>query len=53
MDPVSITYYALVCGVLAGFLPPRMGRLAKIAVGIAVGLIAAAILPALRALAGM
>jgi uncharacterized transporter YbjL len=53
MDPVSIAYYALVCGLLAGFLPVRLGRLAKIGVGLAVGLLAATLLPAARGLIGI
>ena len=53
MDPVSVAYYALVCGLLAGVLPPGLGRLAKVGVGVGVGLVAATALPALRGVLGL
>jgi hypothetical protein len=52
MDPVTLVYYATVCALLARFLPPDLGRPAKLALGAAVGLVSAAVLPVLRGLAG-
>ena len=49
MDPVTLLFYALVCGGL-GAAGPRLGRLwVRIVIGAAVGFGAAAALPWLRA----
>ena len=53
MDPVSVAFYAIVCGLLAGLLPARLGRAAKIATGLAVGILSATALPLLRTLVGL
>ncbi|MGE0501795.1 MAG: hypothetical protein AB7I79_12680 [Rhizobiaceae bacterium] len=52
MDPVTLTFYAAVCGLLAGFVPTA-SRAFRIALGIGVGLVAAAVLPPLRAAMGI
>lgn len=53
MDPVSIVYYALVCGVLAGFAGRAGGFLQRVGLGVIVGLAAAAALPILRTVLGV
>ena len=53
MDPVTLTYYALVCGVLSLGAPQVRSALPRFAIGIAVGLGAAALLPQLRAMLGL
>jgi hypothetical protein len=52
MDPVTLTFYGIVCGLLAAFVPSA-GRPFRFALGVGVGLIAAAFLPPLRALFGL
>jgi hypothetical protein len=53
MDPVSLTYYAIVCGCLA-VASPRLNPLAvRVIVGVAVGLLAAVLLPVLRRATGL
>lgn len=52
MDPLALAYYALICGLL-GLAAPRLGGSAlRFGVGVAVGLLAASVLPLLRALVG-
>lgn len=48
MDPVTMTFYAVVCGGLAVVSPSFNNRLARVAVGVSVGLAAAMLLPLLR-----
>jgi hypothetical protein len=52
VDPVTVTYYATICACLAA----AAGRLTRVwlrvAVGAAVGLVAAGVLPFLRAAGG-
>jgi hypothetical protein len=53
MDPVTITFYAIVCALL-GLAGPSLGRpLVRLGIGATVGLGAAALLPGLRASAGL
>ncbi len=53
MDPITMTYYASVCAAL-GYGAGRINRAAlRIATGVIVGLIAAALLPGLRAALGI
>ena len=53
MDIVALAFYALVCGVLS-IAAPQFGSPAKrMAVGAAVGIVAAAILPLLREAIGV
>jgi hypothetical protein len=53
MDPVNMAYYAAVCGLLAAASPLLQGVVARVAAGAVVGLIAAAVLPWVRAWAGL
>ena len=53
MDVVTIIYYAIVCGLL-GWVAPKLGRpAARMGLGVAVGIAAAALLPTLRAALGV
>jgi hypothetical protein len=52
MDPVTLTFYGLICGVLAAFVPAA-SRAFRFALGVGVGLIAATMLPPLRAVLGL
>ena len=53
MDPVTLTYYGAICGLLS-LAAPRVGSgLLRFALGIAVGLLAAAALPVLRRALGL
>ncbi len=48
MDPVTLAYYGLICGVL-GLAAPRWRRPGtRFLIGILVGLVAAGLLPAIR-----
>lgn len=45
MDPITLTFYAVVCGTLSA-VAPRMPRLpVRLAIGAVVGLVAASLLP--------
>ena len=52
MDPVTLVFYGAVCGLLAAFVPSA-GRTFRFALGVGVGLVAAAFLPPLRAIVGL
>jgi hypothetical protein len=53
MDPISLAYYAAICGVL-GVASPWMGSLpVRLIVGALVGIGAAALLPQVQALIGL
>ncbi len=53
MDPVTLTFYAIVCGAL-GVIAPGLGSLAtRLIVGGAVGIVAAALLPIIRSQIGV
>ena len=52
MDPISLTFYAVICGILSLFAPKLGGRVPRLAIGAVVGLVAATILPVLRAALG-
>ena len=53
MDPIALTFYAVICGLLSAVAPSLGGRLPRLAIGAVVGVIAAAVLPMVRtALAG-
>lgn len=53
MDPITMTYYAAICAAL-GAAAPRIPALpVRLAVGAGVGLVAAAVLPGLRAAVGL
>ncbi len=52
MDPVALTYYALICGLL-GAAAPRLGALpVRFVLGAIVGLASAAALPIVRQMLG-
>lgn len=53
MDPVTILYYAAVCGGLAAFAGRAGGFLQRLGLGVVVGLAAASALPILRTIAGL
>ena len=48
MDPVAMTFYGAICGVLALASPWAENRWTRFGIGVAVGLVAALILPAVR-----
>lgn len=53
MDFVTVSYYALVCGLL-GLAGPRLGApVLRLVIGGIVGILAATMLPSLRALLGI
>lgn len=49
MDVVTLAYYAAICGALSVAAPYMGNRLVRLALGVLVGLIAAAVLPMARA----
>ena len=52
MDPITLIFYAVVCGLLS-VLAPKLGAMpSRLAVGAVVGVIAATALPYLVALLG-
>lgn len=52
MDPITLSYYAVVCGLLASFVPPGLRLPLRFAIGVGVGLLAAGVLPLLRGALG-
>jgi len=53
MDPITLSFYAVVCGLL-GLAGPRLGRpMMRLGIGAAIGLIAAGALPTIRAALGI
>ena len=48
MEPISLVFYAVICGLLSVFAPNLGGALPRMAVGAVVGIAAAATLPILR-----
>lgn len=52
MDPITLAFYGAVCGLLAAFVPSA-SRAFRFALGVGVGLVAASLLPPLRALIGL
>ncbi|WP_227258013.1 hypothetical protein [Kangsaoukella pontilimi] len=52
MDPISLTFYAVICGILSLFAPSLGGRVPRLAIGAVVGIIAATVLPVIRAAVG-
>lgn len=53
MDPITLGFYAFVCGILSWFAPNLGGRIPRLAIGAGVGVVAAASLPTLRSFAGL
>ena len=52
MEPISLAFYAIVCGLLSVFAPNLGGVVPRMAVGAVVGIIAAASLPFVRGMMG-
>lgn len=53
MDPVTLAFYAIVCAGL-GLVAPRLGSpTLRLAIGAAVGITAAALLPGIRGIFGL
>lgn len=52
MDPIALVFYAVICGLLSLFAPSLGGMLPRLALGAVVGIVAAALLPTLKALIG-
>jgi len=53
MDPVALVFYAIVCGLL-GLAGPLLGKPPmRFGIGVAVGVIAAALLPVIRTSLGL
>ncbi|MFC3072850.1 hypothetical protein [Shinella pollutisoli] len=52
MDPVNLTYYAVVCGGLAAYSPSLSSRIVRLAMGFGVGALSATLLPAVHFLLG-
>lgn len=49
MDLVSLVYYAIICGLLCWAGPRIGGPVLRVLAGVLVGVLAAAVLPALKA----
>ncbi len=48
MEPISLAFYAVVCGILSFFAPNLGGAVPRMAVGAVVGILAATTLPFIR-----
>ena len=53
MDPISLVFYAIVCGILSLVAPNLGGMAPRLATGAIVGIVAAAVLPFLRSALGL
>jgi hypothetical protein len=52
MDPISITFYAVICGVLSMVAPNLGGTIPRLGIGAVVGVLAAVALPFIRSTIG-
>ncbi|MEL6642806.1 MAG: hypothetical protein AAFQ79_02635 [Pseudomonadota bacterium] len=52
MDPISLVFYAVVCGLLSLFAPNLGGYLPRLLIGAGVGVLAAFALPMIRGVIG-
>jgi hypothetical protein len=52
MDPISITFYAVICGILSMVAPNLGGTISRLGIGAIVGILAATILPIIRSTMG-
>lgn len=52
MEPISLVFYAVVCGLLSVFAPSLGGTVPRMAVGAVVGVLAATALPMVRGMMG-
>lgn len=50
MDPITVTYYAVVCGLLAALVPPSLRMVFRLGIGAGVGVVAAVVLPFIQGL---
>ena len=50
MEPISLAFYAIVCGILSVVAPNLGGFLPRLIVGAGVGIVAAIVLPIIRQL---
>jgi hypothetical protein len=48
MDTFALLFYGIVCGTLAYTSPAMKNKIARLAIGICIGLLAAAALPLIR-----
>ena len=48
MDPISISFYAVICGLLSMLAPNLGGTLPRLGIGAAVGILAAILLPIIK-----
>ncbi|NNE81875.1 MAG: hypothetical protein HKN18_16525 [Silicimonas sp.] len=48
MEPISLAFYAAVCGLLSLVAPNLGGMVPRLAVGAVVGIVAASVLPFIR-----
>ena len=53
MEPISLVFYAIVCGLLSAFAPSLGGLPLRMAVGAVVGIAAAVALPFVRGMMGV
>ena len=53
MDPVTLVYYGAICGLLAVASPRLTPVAVRLLAGIVIGLVAAGVLPVLRAVLGL
>ena len=52
MEPISLAFYAAVCGLLSLFAPALGGMVPRVAAGAVVGVVAAMVLPMIRGMMG-
>ncbi|MEW9615324.1 hypothetical protein AB3G45_15980 [Shinella sp. S4-D37] len=52
MDPVNLTYYAVVCGGLAAYSPTLTNRIVRLVLGFGVGALSATLLPVVHFVLG-
>ena len=52
MEPISLAFYAVVCGVLSLVAPNLGGMIPRLLTGAIVGVVAATVLPFLRGMMG-
>lgn len=52
MDPITLTFYAVVCGCLSAASPKLPSLPVRLGIGAGVGLVAAAVLPMLKTMMG-
>lgn len=53
MDPIAIVFYAVICGTLSAFAPQFGGMAPRLAIGAAVGIAAAIVLPLIKGAMGL